>query len=313
MSARAVAADLAGLEHNLALHDALHFASRAEALDFLDCHIIDRLAGTTQAPGSDVQALHRRAGQLKQQLEAVDTVLFARLRAEIRAGRYQGTAFRAMVETYVGRVARPADARSEAGYDMLDVFTNGLFPLPVPPQETAARHPDMVHYQKTPARVIFALAERAAFAREDVFVDVGAGLGHVALLVHLLSGVPAQGIEIEPAYCALATGWATDLGLPQVTFVEADARFADYARGTVFFLYTLLAAACWRKCWSACGPKRTAGPFGSSPTGRARWPWPGSLGCAAPPRRQLSATGWRSLSAECAAFGRARAPRRPYL
>ena len=121
---------------------------------------------------------------------------------------------------------------------MLDLFTNGLFPLPVPPQETAARHPDMVHYQKTPARFIFALAERAAFAREDVFVDVGAGLGHVALLVHLLSGVPAQGIEIEPAYCALATGWATELGLPQVTFVEADARFADYARGTVFFLYT---------------------------------------------------------------------------
>ncbi|MDO7847202.1 hypothetical protein Q5H92_12590 [Hymenobacter sp. M29] len=140
-----------------------------------------------------------------------------------------------MAKTFVGR---SADAKPQAGYDLLDVFTNGLFPLPVLPQETAAREPEMVHYQKTPARVIFELAESAALTRNDVLVDVGAGLGHVALLVHLLSGVPAQGIEIEPIYCALATGWAADLGLSQVNFVEADARYADYADGTVFFLYT---------------------------------------------------------------------------
>ncbi|MDO7853377.1 hypothetical protein Q4S41_17350 [Hymenobacter sp. CA1UV-4] len=224
---------MADLEQNPALREELNFTGRAEALDTLDFHIIEQLASLPPAPGSS--ALQRRAELLKQQLEAIDTGLFERLRAGIHAGQYRGAAFRAMVETYV---SRPPGARPQAGYDLLDVFTNGLFPLPVLPRETAAREPEMVHYQKTPARVIFELAKRAAFNHNDVFVDVGAGLGHVALLVHLLSGLPAQGIEIEPVYCALATGWATDLGLPQVTFMEADARYANYACGTVFFLYT---------------------------------------------------------------------------
>jgi hypothetical protein len=69
-------------------------------------------------------------------------------------------------------------------------------------------------------------------------VDVGAGLGHVPLLVNLLGGVAARGIEIEPAYCEIAAGWAADLGLSQVLFIQGDARYANYSEGTVFFLYT---------------------------------------------------------------------------
>ena len=231
-----IEADLVSLEQNALLRAELNFAARATALDFLEFHVLDRLGSLRQVAPAGL-LLRQRAERLQQQLEAIDAALFQRLRAGVRAGQYRGEDFRALAEAYVGRVAIPAGA-SQVGYDLLDDFTNGLFPLPVLPQETAAREPEMVHYQKTPARIVFELTATAAFTKEDVFVDIGAGLGHVPLLVGLLSGVAARGVEIEPAYCEIAAGWAADLGLPQVAFRQADARYFDYAEGTVFFLYT---------------------------------------------------------------------------
>jgi len=106
----------------------------------------------------------------------------------------------------------------------------------------------MVEYHKTPVRVALGLARR--IAPGDVFVDLGAGLGQVVLLAHLLTGVMATGVEIEPAFCRYARNCAAGLGLPvtvdpgdtgapaAVRFLEDDARFADYSMATVFFMYT---------------------------------------------------------------------------
>ncbi|MFD2717242.1 class I SAM-dependent methyltransferase [Hymenobacter monticola] len=241
MPAAEIATELVRLEQNPAIREELNFAARADALDYLEFHLIDRLAslGTDIGPAAGVGLLQQRAERLQQQLEAIDAALFQRLRVEIRAGYHRGAAFRALAEQCVGfpiasrRLHAPA-----AGYDVLDEFTNGLFQLRALPLETTAREPEMVHYQKTPTRIVFELVEQAAFAKEDVFVDVGAGLGHVPLLLSLLSGVRARGIELEPAYVAIAAGWAADLGLSRVTFKQADARWANYSEGTVFFLYT---------------------------------------------------------------------------
>jgi precorrin-6B methylase 2 len=80
--------------------------------------------------------------------------------------------------------------------------------------------------------------ERADFRQGDVFYDIGSGLGQVSILVHLLSGVQAKGVEVEPAYCDYARRCARGLNLSQVEFINVDAREADYSDGTVFFLYT---------------------------------------------------------------------------
>jgi hypothetical protein len=56
--------------------------------------------------------------------------------------------------------------------------------------------------------------------------------------MHLLSGVRARGVEVEPAYCHYARRCARELSLSQVEFINADAREADYSDGTIFFLYT---------------------------------------------------------------------------
>jgi SAM-dependent methyltransferase len=73
---------------------------------------------------------------------------------------------------------------------------------------------------------------------DDVFVDIGSGLGQVVLLVNLFTGAKARGIEYEPAYCAYAGAIAARMRLADTEFVNADARGGDYSKGTVFFLYT---------------------------------------------------------------------------
>ena len=96
----------------------------------------------------------------------------------------------------------------------------------------------MVAYQPTPAREILALIERAGLRPGDVFCDLGSGLGHVVLLVALLSGARARGVEVEPAYCEYAERCARGLKLRGVEFLRADARAAPLTEVTVFFLYT---------------------------------------------------------------------------
>jgi hypothetical protein len=45
-------------------------------------------------------------------------------------------------------------------------------------------------------------------------------------------------VEVEPAFCEYARACAAALRLTQVEFMNADARRADYAEGTIFFMYT---------------------------------------------------------------------------
>jgi hypothetical protein len=106
------------------------------------------------------------------------------------------------------------------------------------PEETKTRLPEMIGYYPTPAHVILALIAHVQLNANDVFYDLGSGLGRVVLLVGLLTDSRAKGIEFEPAYYAYAQQRAHNLRLSRVTFYNVDARAADYTDGSVFFLYT---------------------------------------------------------------------------
>ena len=157
---------------------------------------------------------------------------FSALREQVRNGTCRGMAFREMVGKHV------AIDYDESGYDELDVFVNELLFVQEMPMPTRELQPEMVEYYKTPARLVFELVEKAGVTAEDVFVDVGSGLGQVVMLVNLLTGARARGIEIEPAYGDYARDCVAELGLQDVDFVTADARNADLSDGSVFFLYT---------------------------------------------------------------------------
>jgi cyclopropane fatty-acyl-phospholipid synthase-like methyltransferase len=84
------------------------------------------------------------------------------------------------------------------------LLISGLLHAGAPPKERSVREAEMIAYQPTPARAILALIKHANLCRDDVFYDLGSGLGRVVMLVALLSGARAIGIEFEPAYVSYA-------------------------------------------------------------------------------------------------------------
>ena len=235
-----IRADLEEIAKDSALYEETHFDRRVEAIDYLEFNIVDRIEGLllTRTPPQELTLLKQDAEGVKRQLEKIDARLFRRLRADLRAGVGTGTALKGQIEKYAAHHSRPRRPSDPIDYDNLDVFIQGLLRFHAPPRETKTREPEMVAYQPTPARIILELVAKAALTATDVFYDLGSGLGQVPILVHLLSGARAKGVEFEPAYCDYARECAAELNLSRVEFVNADLRRADYSDGTVFFMYT---------------------------------------------------------------------------
>jgi len=123
------------------------------------------------------------------------------------------------------------------GYENLDGLLEGLLtPQPLP-KPTLDRTYGMVRYEPTPSSVILELVDQIEFSKDDVFFDLGSGLGKVVALVSLLAGVPCVGVEIEPSYCDYAAQRAADLGLKYVQYINDDAQKHNYENGTIFFLF----------------------------------------------------------------------------
>lgn len=228
------------IEKNTSLYEEKNFDERIEVIDFLGFQVIDQveelLQKTTQP--ESLLLLRSRAEKLKAELEAIDTKLFQSMQANIGSSLYTGDAFRNLVREYVDFGAADDEHPEEPGYDNLDIFINGLSLFQTMPEQTKELEPEMVYYQKTPARIVFELVARTHFRKEDVFFDVGAGLGQVAILVNLLAGIRTIGVEYEPAFCDYARDCAAALNLSGVTIINVDARQADYSEGTIFFMFT---------------------------------------------------------------------------
>jgi SAM-dependent methyltransferase len=96
-----------------------------------------------------------------------------------------------------------------------------------------------VPYLPCPVDALLRLVEHAAVGPEDVFVDVGSGVGRAAALVHLLTGASAIGVEVQPALVSASRDLAARLRLPSVSFVQGDAAeiIPTRAVGSVFLLY----------------------------------------------------------------------------
>jgi hypothetical protein len=124
------------------------------------------------------------------------------------------------------------------GFDSRDELVSGILQLREPGEPSPQRSPEMVPYQPTPVRHILHLIAACELTEEAVFVDIGSGLGHVPLLVSMLTGVRSLGIEVQAAYIARARECAQSLRLRRIQFLPQDARDADLSSGTVFYLYS---------------------------------------------------------------------------
>ncbi len=182
------------------------------------------------------QALAQRAGILQAQLTTINQQLFARLRLALQQGEYSPSALRLHLNHFTGYAG--VRGQPHLGYDGLDLLLDGVFQPEPPPRATVELTAEMVHCEPTPARVVLELVDYAGLTSESIFYDLGSGLGQVAMLVNLLSGVRSKGVEVDPVLCGYARQCAIELGLSQVEFIQGDARTANYDDGTHFFLFT---------------------------------------------------------------------------
>jgi hypothetical protein len=225
------------IANNSSLYDGKNFDARTDAIDFLEFNISGQI-DTFQPSAPDQERLAElqyHAEKVKSHLQEIDNQLFSRLKQEIKQRKHGGKSFENLVREYVnfGNCHR-----EQEGYDNLDIFINCLLSLHHMPEQSRPLEPEMVFYQKTPARVIFEMVKSAGFAKEDTFFDIGSGLGQVVMLVNLLTGLRTVGVEFDSAFCQYSYECAATLGLQDVAFVNADARDSDYTLGTVFFIYT---------------------------------------------------------------------------
>ncbi|MEO6837807.1 MAG: hypothetical protein ABI261_07675, partial [Ginsengibacter sp.] len=215
-----------------------NFNDRTDAIDFIDFHIIDRIEGLLQQFGGNDELikLRVRANRIKVTLENMDTEMFRKLEAQINNSKDKGFVLRKIIDNFVEECSYDNEQSNTIGYDNLDIFIDRLLSTNAIPEEKKEPEPDMVFYQKTPARIIIELSKKVN--HDDFFFDIGSGIGQTVILVNAMRSAKSRGIEFEPSYYNYARELASKFDLDNVEFINEDARKADYSKGTVFFLYT---------------------------------------------------------------------------
>lgn len=119
-----------------------------------------------------------------------------------------------------------------------DTWIDGLLGLPAfAPDRDLPR--GCVPYLPCAVEAVVRSVIEVPITPKDLFVDLGAGLGRVAMLVHLLCGARAVGIEIQPHLVAQgrAALAASRLRHVDVELRQGDATATVEPNGTVFFCY----------------------------------------------------------------------------
>jgi SAM-dependent methyltransferase len=222
------------LEDESELREPNRLRERLETLDLLDAHFPEN-PRPVRGDESHAAKLARRARAIHAQLEAVNCELYEAIRREIRLRMSPKT----LLQWFPASAAlEEADRPENMGYDYLDELISGVFQFEEPNEGTVRRESEKVFYQPTPARHISSLISQTALSAADVLIDLGSGLGHVPLIVSILTPARGIGIELEATYVERAQQCAQKLNLPKVRFIHQDAREANLSSGTVFYLYT---------------------------------------------------------------------------
>ena len=255
--------DLAALEQDPTLIDDDNLEARFAALKTLD--FLEE-AFQIQANHQSAATGLRRVRGLQGDLEECNQDLFRKLRTGIRTGMVTPRQLRSLFDSNC-RYRQDDSAWLHFRADAADALAAGLFRSDCPPQPWEGSDSEMIHYESTPVSALLELVDRVPLARADRFVDIGSGLGQVALLVHLLTGVEAIGLEVMPAYVDHARCEAARLGIGGVAFRQGDARSADLCAGTVYFLYSpfrgqMLQTVLSRLRREACARRLTICSFG---------------------------------------------------
>lgn len=128
-------------------------------------------------------------------------------------------------------LAVPPDAR--------DAWLDRLLGLSALPDDGPELPRGCVPYLPCAVDALIEIVDRSGIGPDDVFVDVGAGVGRALALVHLLSGAAAIGIEIQSELVRVAREVAGAVS-PRISIVQGDAveLIGRIGGGSVFFFYS---------------------------------------------------------------------------
>jgi hypothetical protein len=207
-------------------------------LDLRILSTVDRLIDDAdKGEKKKLRAVKRQALRVKSLLEQANEHLYEAFRIGIKLERFTPSEILERLSGYI-EPSLHEEWDDPPRYDHLDTFVDGVLRVGVLPRAQREPDPEMVLYQPTPARIVLDMVRRLQLGPDDVFYDLGSGVGRVTILAALLSGACAKGVEYETAYAEYAQRRVKELSLSRVEFINADARDVKYADGTVFFLYT---------------------------------------------------------------------------
>ena len=180
--------------------------------------------------------VYQQALELKDKLIAINEHLFTQERKKIQNGNFTPESLRKTFDKYTNYTPGQT-GQTDYEYDSLDILLEEVLFLPDRPKESRKRKPGMIRYEATPARVILELIDSLRFTSDDIFYDLGSGLGLVVMLVNLLTSLRCVGIEYDPAYCEYAQSCAKSLNLTKCTFIQSDVRNARFEQSVIFFTF----------------------------------------------------------------------------
>lgn len=151
----------------------------------------------------------------------------AELRAKIASGAFDRASFLRQLE------AQPLELRDHWVEEALGIAYPPLVPHALPRE--------LVSYSPTGVTEVSFMLEQGDLGPGHVLVDLGSGLGKVVLLVALLAGVQAIGIELDSELVACARAAASALQLPGVSFIQGDLREVPLPPADVYYMFIPLA------------------------------------------------------------------------
>jgi SAM-dependent methyltransferase len=169
-----------------------------------------------------------RAEALYERIRETARTQHADVRARIREGTLDKDAF--------------LERLRETPLDIRDHLVEEILGIAYPPRDGAPReeaplaHDERQHGPSGIAEILVTV-ENASLGPGKTFVDLGSGAGKVVLLVALLTGARAYGIEIDPKLVAHAQSAARLLGLENAHFIEGDTRACPLPRADVYYMY----------------------------------------------------------------------------
>jgi SAM-dependent methyltransferase len=157
--------------------------------------------------------------------------------------RVRATARRRHAEVRARLVDRTIGARAflhllrEAPLAIRDHLVEEILDIAYPPLEESSLPPDGIRYCASGLAEVLFMMENAGLGPGKTFVDLGSGLGKVVLLMALLTGARAYGVEIDSPLVSHARSAARSLQLDNAHFIEGDIREVPLPPADVYYMY----------------------------------------------------------------------------